>query len=99
MSTLVPRLEGFHELNVSRVPKGQGLQGFKDRGFPLADRGFQEVWRFQNPRVSGINRSKDLLRGHGLEGFDIFKIQRFQGLRDAEFSGVQGRRVKGLKGS
>ena len=40
-----------------------------------------------NPRVSGINRSKDPLRGHGLKGFDISKIQRFQGLRDADFQG------------
>ena len=25
----VPRLKGFHGLNVSRIPKGQELQGFK----------------------------------------------------------------------
>ena len=25
----VPRFIEFHELNVSRAPKGQGLQGFK----------------------------------------------------------------------
>ena len=59
----------------------------RDRGISLNGRGFQEVRCFQNPRVSGINRSKDPLRGHGLKGFDIFKIQRFRGLRDAEFQG------------
>ena len=31
----------------------QGLQGSRDRGLPLVDRGFQRVWRFQNPWVSG----------------------------------------------
>ena len=67
----------------------------RDRGFPLNGRGFLEVCCLQNPRVSGINRSKDPLRGHGLKGFDIFKIQRFQGLRD---EGFQGFKVQGLKG-
>ena len=32
----------------------------RDRGFPLNGRGFQEVGCFQNPRVSGINRSHRL---------------------------------------
>ena len=41
-----------------------------------------------------MNRSKDPLRSHGLKGFDIFKIQRFQGSRDERF---QGFKVQGLE--
>ena len=41
--------------NVTRfsgVPKRPGASGFsRDRGLTLAGWGFQEVWRFQNPRV------------------------------------------------
>ena len=49
----VPRLKGFHGLNVSSAPKVQGLNGSRDKGLPLVDRSFQRVWRFQNSRVSG----------------------------------------------
>ena len=39
----VPRLNGFPGLNVSRVPKGQGLQGFQGiEGFPLLTGAFNE---------------------------------------------------------
>ena len=76
-----PRVIGFQDMWDIPLIYPQGI------GFPLLAGGFEKFWRIQNPRVSRINRSKDPLRGHGLKGFDIFKIQRFQGLRDAEFQG------------
>ena len=43
MSTLVPRLEGLHDRNVSRVPKRQRLQGFQGiEGFPLLAGAFKK---------------------------------------------------------
>ena len=53
VSTLVPCLEGLHERNVFQGKKAKGFRVSRDGGLPLAGWGFQEVWRFQNPRVSG----------------------------------------------
>ena len=70
--------------------RAKGFRVSMDRGFPLADRGVQRVWHFQNPRVSG----KILLTG-AFKGYGVSKIQRLQGPRD---EGFQGSKVQGLKG-
>ena len=56
VSTLVPRFEGLHERNISRVPKMPGASGFsRDRGLTLPGWGFQEVWCLQIQGFQGKN--------------------------------------------
>ena len=64
-----------------RVKGFQGLNGFKGTKGPRAS-GFQGIECFP-------------LLSRAFKGFDIFKIQRFQGLRD---EGFQGSKVQWLKG-
>ena len=46
-------LKGFMGEMLSGCQKAKGFRVSRDRGLTLAGWGFQEVWRFQNPRVSG----------------------------------------------
>ena len=46
--------------------------------------------KFDVSKIQGFTGQIGLriqLRGHGLKGFNIFEIQRLQGLREAEFQG------------
>ena len=70
--------------------RAKGFRVSSDRGFPLAGRGFQEVWRLQNPRVNG---SKGPLRGHGFKGLMNRRSKQFQGSQ-----GSKGPRVNGSRG-
>ena len=68
----------------SRVNGSQGLNGFKGT---------------KNLRVSGFQGIEGLLHiNWAFLRSGVSKIQRFQGPRDVGFLGLQGPRVKGIKG-
>ena len=46
-------LKGFMSEMFPGYQNAKGFRVSRDRGLTLAGWGFQEVWRFQNPRVSG----------------------------------------------
>ena len=74
---------------VSRVP---GFRGPRVKGF-LGLNGFKGT---KGPRASGFQGIEGFpMLSRAFKGFDVFKIQRFQGLRD---EGFQGFKVQGLKG-
>ena len=74
--------------------RSKGLAFPKFKGFMGQE--FQDLKGFMSDMFQGHQRSKgfrvsrDIVFPHVIQAFkefDIFKIQRFQGLRDAEFQG------------
>ena len=63
---------------VSRVPKVQGLQGSRDRGFPHVNRGFQ---RFGVSKIQGVQGSS-VPRFKGFHGINVSRVPKGQELQD-----------------
>ena len=76
---------------MSIVSKVLGFRGPRVKGF-LGRNGLKGT---KGPRVSGFQGIEGFpMLSRAFKGFDVFKIQRFQGLRD---EGFQGFKVQGLK--
>ena len=87
-----PWLQGSNESNVLTISRVSGFQGPRVNG----SQGLNGFKGTKNLRVSGFQGIEGFpMLSRAFKGFDVFKIQRFQGLR---YEGFQGFKVKGLEG-